>query len=61
MPMTEMTPDEMRREGSWATLFYGREGELPALKKKDGESGVLPSRRRPGGEPCPPPSPLHGI
>jgi hypothetical protein len=31
-----MTPDEMRRKGSWATRFYGR-AELPALVDVKGE------------------------
>jgi hypothetical protein len=32
----EMTPQEMRRKGSWAVRFYGRE-TLPALVKPNGE------------------------
>jgi len=28
--IAEMSPDEMRRKGSWATRFYGRD-PLPAL------------------------------
>ena len=35
-PMSEMTPEEMKRKGSWATRFYGRKGKLPPLKDKDG-------------------------
>ena len=31
--IAEMTPLEMRRKGSWATRFYGREGRLPPLVK----------------------------
>ena len=34
--MSEMTPDEMRRKGSWAVRFYGRE-KLPPLTTKAGE------------------------
>ena len=26
-PMSEMTPEEMKRKGSWAVRFYGRAGE----------------------------------
>ena len=33
---SEMTPDEMRRKGSWAARFYGRE-TLPPLTEKKGE------------------------
>ena len=33
----EMTPEDMRRKGSWAIRFYGREGVLPPLKNKKGE------------------------
>ncbi len=32
----EMTPDEMRRKGSWAARFYGRK-TLPPLRKPNGE------------------------
>lgn len=35
-PESQMTLDEMRRKGSWATRFYGRE-TLPPLRKPDGE------------------------
>ena len=31
--MAEMTPQEMRRKGSWAVRFYGRRGPLPPLLK----------------------------
>ena len=33
----EMSPDEMRRKGSWAVRFYGRQGKLPPLKKPSGQ------------------------
>jgi hypothetical protein len=33
----EMSPDEMRRKGSWAVRFYGRQGKLPPLKKPNGQ------------------------
>ena len=32
----EMTPEEMKRKGSWAVRFYGRE-TLPPLVKANGE------------------------
>ncbi len=35
-PVSEMTPEEMRRKGSWASRFYGR-ATLPPLKKANGE------------------------
>jgi hypothetical protein len=38
-PEEEMTPDEMRRKGSWALRFYGRK-RLPPLLGKNG----LPTR-----------------
>ena len=33
---SDMTPDEMRRKGSWAVRFYGRK-RLPALVTSDGK------------------------
>ena len=35
-PESAMTPDEMRRKGSWAARFYGR-ATLPPLVKANGE------------------------
>src|ERR1700712_3357588 len=35
-PTSKMTPEEMKRKGSWAVRFYGRE-TLPPLVKPDGE------------------------
>ena len=32
----EMTPEDMKRKGSWATRFYGR-ASLPPLVKANGE------------------------
>ena len=32
-PMGDMTPEEMKRKGSWAVRFYGRE-KLPPLQKE---------------------------
>jgi hypothetical protein len=28
-----MSPEEMKRKGSWAVRFYGRKGRLPPLMK----------------------------
>ena len=52
-PESEMTPAEMRRKGSWATRFYGRKGELPPLKKKDGEPTRFALTAAAWGEPVP--------
>ncbi len=35
-PASAMSPDEMRRKGSWAARFYGR-AHLPPLVKANGE------------------------
>jgi Domain of unknown function (DUF6321) len=35
-PLSEMTPEEMKRKGSWATRFYGR-ATLPPLKNANGQ------------------------
>ena len=35
-PVREMTPQEMKRKGSWAVRFYGRD-KLSPLKTKDGK------------------------
>lgn len=34
-PDSELTPDDMRRKGSWATRFYGRK-TLPPLRNSNG-------------------------
>jgi Domain of unknown function (DUF6321) len=31
-PQSEMTPEEMKRKGSWASRFYGREKLSPLVK-----------------------------
>ena len=51
-PMSEMTPQEMRRKGSWAVRFYGRRGELPALSK-DGKPTRFALTAAAWGEPVP--------
>ena len=35
--IADMTPDEMRRKGSWAARFYGRAGKLPPLVDDKGK------------------------
>lgn len=35
-PVSQMTPGDMKRKGSWAVRFYGR-AELPPLVKANGE------------------------
>jgi Domain of unknown function (DUF6321) len=52
-PMSDMTPEEMRRKGSWATRFYGRSGQLPPLKTKDGEPTRFALTAAAWGEPVP--------
>lgn len=52
-PMSEMTADEMRRKGSWATRFYGRKGKLPPLKDKNGEPTRFALTAAAWGEPVP--------
>ena len=51
--MSEMTADEMRRKGSWAVRFYGREGALPPLKNKKGEPTRFALTAAAWGEPVP--------
>jgi Domain of unknown function (DUF6321) len=50
-PMSEMSPEEMRRKGSWAARFYGRE-KLPALVK-DGKPTRFALTAAAWGEPVP--------
>lgn len=51
-PMSRMTPDEMRRKGSWALRFYGR-AKLPPLHDKNGEPTRLALTAAAWGEPVP--------
>jgi Domain of unknown function (DUF6321) len=51
--MADMTPEEMRRKGSWAARFYGRSGRLPALKTKDGKPTRFALTAAAWGEPVP--------
>jgi hypothetical protein len=48
-----MTPEEMRRKGSWATRFYGRKGKLPPLVGKNGEPTRFAKTAHAWGEPVP--------
>ncbi|HEX4382194.1 MAG TPA: DUF6321 domain-containing protein [Myxococcales bacterium] len=48
----EMTPEEMRRKGSWARRFYGRK-VLPALKDKQGRPTRFAKTAAAWGEPVP--------
>jgi Domain of unknown function (DUF6321) len=49
----KMTPQEMRRKGSWALRFYGRKGALPALRNSDGSPTRFALTARAWGEPVP--------
>lgn len=51
--LSDMTPDEMRRKGSWAVRFYGRAGALPALKDKSGKPTRFALTAAAWGEPVP--------
>ncbi len=47
------TPEKMRRKGSWAVRFYGRSGDLPPLKKPNGEPTRFALTAAAWGEPVP--------
>ena len=49
---SKMTPDEMRRKGSWATRFYGRR-KLPPLTESSGEPTRFALTAAAWGEPIP--------
>jgi Domain of unknown function (DUF6321) len=49
----DMTPQEMRRKGSWAVRFYGRKGALPALLNANGNPTRLALTAAAWGEPVP--------
>lgn len=51
-PVSEMTPAEMKRKGSWAVRFYGRE-KLSPLKAKDGSPTRFALTAAAWGEPVP--------
>ena len=50
---SEMSPQEMRRKGSWAVRFYGQSGKLPPLKNKDGSPTRFALTAAAWGEPVP--------
>ena len=50
---SEMSPEEMKRKGSWATRFYGRSGELPPLVDAKGEPTRFALTAAAWGEPVP--------
>jgi hypothetical protein len=50
--ISEMTPQEMRRKGSWAVRFYGRD-TLPALKDVHGKPTRFALSAAAWGEPVP--------
>jgi hypothetical protein len=49
----DMSPAEMRRKGSWAVRFYGREGKLPALVDVHGKPTRFALTAAAWGEPVP--------
>lgn len=51
-PVSEMSPTEMRRKGSWASRFYGQR-KLPPLKDKHGKPTRLALTAAAWGEPVP--------
>ena len=51
-PVSEMTPQEMRRKGSWATRFYGR-AQLPPLVDAHGRPTRHALSAHAWGEPVP--------
>jgi hypothetical protein len=51
--IADMTPDEMRRKGSWAVRFYGRAGALPPLRDKSGKPTRFALTAAAWGEPVP--------
>lgn len=51
-PAREMTAEQMKRKGSWAVRFYGRE-TLPPLQDKNGRPTRLALTAAAWGEPVP--------
>jgi Domain of unknown function (DUF6321) len=49
----DMSPEEMRRKGSWAVRFYGRRDELPPLKDERGKPTRFALTAAAWGEPVP--------
>lgn len=52
-PRSRMTPEEMKRKGSWAVRFYGRQGKLPPLRDKNGKPTRFALTAAAWGEPVP--------
>lgn len=50
---SEMSPEDIRRKGSWAVRFYGRKGALPPLKDKEGNPTRFALTAAALGEPVP--------
>lgn len=50
--VADMTPDEMRRKGSWAVRFYGR-ADLPPLRDEKGKPTRHALTAAAWGEPVP--------
>lgn len=51
--VSQMTPEEMKRKGSWAARFYGRSGSLPPLKDENGKPTRFALTAAAWGEPVP--------
>ena len=51
--MAEMSPEEMKRKGSWAVRFYGRAGALPPLVDPKGRPTRFALTAAAWGEPVP--------
>ena len=49
----DMTAEEMKRKGSWAVRFYGREGDLPPLLDAHGKPTRFALSAAAWGEPVP--------
>jgi hypothetical protein len=50
--LSDMSPEEMKRKGSWAVRFYGRKGDLPPLVR-DGKPTRFALTAAAWGEPVP--------
>jgi Domain of unknown function (DUF6321) len=49
----DMSAQDMKRKGSWAVRFYGRQGPLPALRQRDGQPTRFALTAAAWGEPVP--------
>lgn len=52
-PESRMSPEDMKRKGSWARRFYGRAGRLPALINAQGKPTRFALTAAAWGEPVP--------